>query len=64
YPRLSRMARDYLMIPATSVNVERIFSRGRHLLHYERNRLAPESIRALLCLGEWARIDILKHEDV
>ncbi|GLB44048.1 hypothetical protein LshimejAT787_1502320 [Lyophyllum shimeji] len=35
YPRLSRMALDYLTIPATSVEVERVFSRGRLLLsHY------------------------------
>ena len=28
YPRLSRMARDYLSVPATSVDVERVFSKG------------------------------------
>ncbi|KIL55138.1 hypothetical protein M378DRAFT_18219, partial [Amanita muscaria Koide BX008] len=34
YPGLSRMAQDYLSIPAMSVDVERIFSGGRMLLSY------------------------------
>ncbi|KAG6838295.1 hypothetical protein C0991_000411 [Blastosporella zonata] len=34
YPRLSRMALDYLSIPATAVDVERVFSAGRQVLSY------------------------------
>ncbi|EIW52834.1 HAT dimerization, partial [Trametes versicolor FP-101664 SS1] len=55
YPRLSRMAIDYLNIPATSVEVERIFSRGRLLLSHVRNRMTAESTRASICLGVWAQ---------
>ncbi|EIW62753.1 uncharacterized protein TRAVEDRAFT_112599, partial [Trametes versicolor FP-101664 SS1] len=54
YPRLSRMAIDYLMVPATSVDVERVFSRGRLLLPYVRNRLSAQSTRASMCLGTWS----------
>jgi hAT family protein len=80
YPNLSRMARDYLSIPgklatlskiiinylytATSTAVERVFSQGRHLLYFTRNRLTPRSIRAHLCLGSWARHDMLRWEDL
>ncbi|EJD38752.1 hypothetical protein AURDEDRAFT_71918, partial [Auricularia subglabra TFB-10046 SS5] len=64
YPRLSRMACDYLMIPATSIGVERVFSRGRHLLPYTCNRLSGQSTRALLCLGEWSRAGLVKDEDI
>jgi hypothetical protein len=32
YPNLSRMARDYLAIPATSTSSERLFSSGKHLI--------------------------------
>ncbi|KZV81577.1 hypothetical protein EXIGLDRAFT_590460, partial [Exidia glandulosa HHB12029] len=64
YPRLSRMALDYLVIPATSVDVERVFSRGRQLLPYNRNRLSAESVRALLCVGAWSRMDFVRDNDV
>lgn len=59
YPRLSRMALNYLTIPgkvhfilfepatkfklATSVDVEQIFSRGRLLLSHVRSRLSAQS---------------------
>ncbi|KIK80336.1 hypothetical protein PAXRUDRAFT_125061, partial [Paxillus rubicundulus Ve08.2h10] len=64
YPHLSRMALDYLTIPATSVNVERLFSRGRLLLSHVRSRLSAQSTRALLCLGMWSELKIIKTEDV
>ncbi|KIL55688.1 hypothetical protein M378DRAFT_90563, partial [Amanita muscaria Koide BX008] len=64
YPRLSRMALDYLTIPATSVDVERLFSWGRILLSHLRNRMSAQTSRALLCLGNWSLLDIVKDEDV
>lgn len=70
YPRLVRMALDYLSIlgmsslsctlimliyfSATSVDVERIFSRGRILLSHLRNRLSPQTTRSLMCLQAWS----------
>jgi hypothetical protein len=64
YPRLSRMALDYLTIPgmqclacvfnlltkstATSIDVERLFSRGRLILSHTCSRLSVSSTRALL----------------
>jgi hAT family C-terminal dimerisation region len=64
YPRLSRMARDYLSIPPTSVNVERVFSRGRILLSYLRNRMSAETTRSLMCLNSWLKAGILKNAAV
>ena len=86
YPRLSRMAFDYLSIPgsflsescygftdmylipsitvATSVDVERTFSRGRLLLSHVCSRLNVQSIRALLCLGAWSLMGLVKDKDV
>nr|VWP01875.1 Non-specific serine/threonine protein kinase (EC [Ganoderma boninense] len=63
YPNLSRMALDYLTIPATSVDVERVFSRGRLLLSHICNRLSAQSTRAILCLGSWAQAGFVKPAD-
>ena len=80
YPRLHRMALDYLTIPgmqvklnatqplltklATSVDVERVFSQGRIVLSHLRSRLQVQSTRALMCLGIWSRLGYVKDSDI
>jgi hAT family C-terminal dimerisation region len=80
YPCLSRMALDYLTIPgefncyllkrhlmvfpATSVDVERIFSRGRLILSHICNRLSAQTTHALLYLGSWSLLGMVRDEDV
>lgn len=49
---------------ATSIDVERLFSRGRLLLSHVRSRLSAQSTRALLCLGFWSKLNLVKPEDV
>ncbi len=48
---------------ATSVYVERQFSRGRLLISSVRNRLSAQSIRELMCLGCWSRQGFVEDED-
>jgi len=59
---------SYCSIPnfvtATSTAVERVFSQGRQLLSFTRNRLSASSIRAFLCLGSWGRNDLVFREDL
>jgi len=50
--------------PASSTDIERIFSRGRDLLDYRRNRLTAESMRALLCLRDWIRNGIIAIDEI
>ena len=64
YPRLSRMAVDYLSIPATSVDVEHVFSKGRILLSHVRSRLSVQSTWALMCVGAWSLLGFVKDVDV
>ena len=44
--------------------MERVFSQGRQLLYFTRNRLSPALIRASLCLGDWSRKDMVHMSDI
>lgn len=48
FPNLSKMAKDILAIPGSSVPSERANSEAREMLPYTRNRLSPEVIEATL----------------
>ena len=49
---------------ATSTAVERVFSQGRHILPFTRNRLTGSAFRAHLCLGSWFRSGLITIEEV
>ena len=49
---------------ATSVNVERVFSKGRILLSHLRSRLSVQSTHALMCLGEWSLMGFVRDSDI
>ena len=63
FPTLSRMARDILSIPLTSVSVERVFSTARDVIPYRRNRLSPTMIEKLLIAKCWLRKSISEREE-
>ncbi|TFK80654.1 hATC-domain-containing protein, partial [Polyporus arcularius HHB13444] len=63
FPRLSRMALDYLSIPGTSVDVERVFSRGRRALSHIGSRLSAQTTCAILCVGTWSRLELIRPSD-
>jgi hypothetical protein len=44
--------------------VERIFSHGRLLLSHVRNRLTAQTTRALLCVGLWSHLGLVKDKDI
>lgn len=54
---LSKMAKDILSIPATSVASEATFSAGGRVLNQFRSSLNPQTVEALICLGDWVRSD-------
>ncbi|GJX97803.1 zinc finger BED domain-containing protein RICESLEEPER 2-like protein [Tanacetum coccineum] len=55
YRILSRMARDILAIPITTVASEATFSAGSRVIDTYRASLAPETVEVLLCGGYWCR---------
>ncbi|KIM66070.1 hypothetical protein SCLCIDRAFT_111557, partial [Scleroderma citrinum Foug A] len=64
YPCLSCMALDYLTIPATSIDIEHLFSCGHLLLSHVHSQLSVQSTHALLCLGIWSELNLVKNTDV
>jgi hypothetical protein len=49
------MARDFLAIPATSVSVERTFSKSRHICSDLRSSLKAQTITEALLSKVWIR---------
>ena len=59
HPRYS-----WLHVLATSVYVEQIFSKGRIVLSHLHNWLSVGSTHALLCVGNWSLLGLVKKEDI
>ena len=53
YPTLYRIALDFLSIPATSCECERVFSQAKKLITDERNCLKADSIEACELQKNW-----------
>ncbi len=50
-------------ILATSVDVERTFSKGRLLLMHVRSHLSAQTTRAVICVGNWSLAGYMKSDD-
>jgi hypothetical protein len=60
------MAKDYLGVPGSTVDMEREFSKGSDMVVRKRGRLAADTIRACMCLKSWidkGLYDIVKYWD-
>ena len=63
--RLARMAIDYLSSPASSVDVERAFSRGALMVTHRRHALSDLSTRNSIVLGTWLKdTDLVPKDDL
>ena len=63
--RLAWMAIDYLSAPASSVNVERAFSRGALTVTHRRHALSHQSTRNSIVLGAWLKdTNLIPKEDL
>jgi hypothetical protein len=52
FPTISKIAGDFLAIPATSAPSECVFSIGSDVVTRKRNRLTGDSVRMIMCLKD------------
>nr|KJB36104.1 hypothetical protein B456_006G141300 [Gossypium raimondii] len=55
FPTLSKMTRDVLAIPVSTVASESAFSTGGRVLDQYRSSLTPKIVKALVCNQDWIR---------
>ncbi|KAF7362862.1 Dimer-Tnp-hAT domain-containing protein [Mycena venus] len=61
FPVVARMARDFLAIPGTSVSVERLFSKSRHLCHEAQGSMKAETIMKAMLTKMWIKAGYLEY---
>lgn len=59
FPVLARVARDHLAIPATSVSVERLFSKSRQICTDMRSSLKSDTVSKALLSKVWIQAGLL-----
>jgi hypothetical protein len=63
YPRLSRMALDFLTIQPMSAECERLFSAVWFMVTPQRNRLETHAVGTCQVLRSWLRAGIIDEAD-
>jgi hypothetical protein len=56
YLILSKIAKDYIRIPSTSVSSEQVFFKSGELISKKRNRLNNNTIEAYIYLNSWIKL--------
>ena len=57
------MAHDYLVVQATSVPSERVFSLAKQTISLTRNRLSEENVQASICLKTWYEAGVIDGKE-
>ena len=55
YPILSKIVRDILAIPVSTVSSESAFSTGGRVVDQYRSSLSPSTVEVLVCTQDWLR---------
>ena len=53
FPVLAKIARDILVVPASTIASESAFSAGRRVLDEKRSSLSPDVVKILVCKKDW-----------
>ena len=65
YPILSKMARDILTIPISTVASKSAFSTSRRIFDAFRSSLSPKTVEALVCSQNWLKkYDTINFQEI
>nr|XP_043621931.1 zinc finger BED domain-containing protein DAYSLEEPER-like [Erigeron canadensis]XP_043621932.1 zinc finger BED domain-containing protein DAYSLEEPER-like [Erigeron canadensis] len=64
YPTLSKMARDILTVPVSTVVPEMVFETGRKEMDRYRCSLRPETVEAIVCAKDWLGVGVGESGDM
>ena len=62
FPTLAKVALQVLAVPASTVAVEQLFSKGGNILDEKRSRMKASSLEAQVCVDDWSRAIDLTQE--
>ena len=57
-------ASSLIILLATSIDVEHLFSHGHLTVTHTLSRLSTQTTRVILCLEAWSLLNLIKTEDV
>ncbi|XP_078440721.1 uncharacterized protein LOC144710748 [Wolffia australiana] len=63
YPPVALVAKEFLVVQATSATCERLFSEGHRVINYRRSRLTAGSFEVLMMLKSWYSNDDLRADE-
>ena len=55
YPVLSKLAKDILTVPVTTVASEATFSAGKRIIDPKRSSMKTKTVEMVLCGGDWVK---------
>ncbi|CAA0814090.1 Unknown protein [Striga hermonthica] len=61
FPVISRMAKEVLACPASTVSLEQVFHTGGNILSEKQSTMSPDCLEAQLCLGDWIKAGKITH---
>ncbi|WVZ54200.1 hypothetical protein U9M48_005037, partial [Paspalum notatum var. saurae] len=64
YPILSLLAKDVLIVPASTISSESTFSLAGRVIEERRRRLTPDMVEVLSCIKDWKLADTLLQHSV
>ncbi|KAL6495352.1 hypothetical protein OROGR_029915 [Orobanche gracilis] len=62
FPVVATIAKEILVVPASTVSVEQAFSVGGYILDERRSRLTPQNLEAQALLNDWVKAELRQQE--